>query len=100
MLFRLRNSGGLVFLVILALLAFWLGKTFDRALTLLMIMSWTCAFCFFVYLILFKGMKFTLFKQEGPEHAPVEAFDNADDPDAVHREMPEGSQRPDLRIIE
>ena len=69
MLFRMRNTAGLIVLAALAWLAFEIGNSFQQALTIFSIMAWVGAGILATYMILFRGMKFTLFKEN--EVVPV-----------------------------
>lgn len=99
MLFRMRNSGALVLVVLLAVVAYELGHTLGAAIKLFSVMVWTVVAITFIYMTLFKGMKFTVFK--GPAEPEVVAFDE-EDAHAVPATAIPGSPAPGvaLRVVD
>lgn len=93
MLFRLRNTAGLVLLALLAWVSFAIGSTFQTALTIFSIGIWTIAGLMAIYMIVFRGTKFTLFKDDEAPGIPMseegEDFLAPDDSVDV-RTIPEG----------
>lgn len=66
----------------LAAIAYLLGNTFSTFLTIFSILIWACVAVVGAYLVLFRGMKFTLFKGDATvdagELSSAEGFDPAD----------------------
>jgi hypothetical protein len=69
---RIRRTGAILYLVMLALVAFVIGDTFSQAMTVIAVLGWITVAVMAVYMVLFRNMKFTLFKEQPAE--PVETF--------------------------
>lgn len=53
-----------VFLVVVAWIAFQIGSTLGAIITIFAVIVWACAALMIVYMLLFRGVKFTLFADE------------------------------------
>lgn len=64
-------------LALLAFFAFKLGSTFERAMTIIAIAAWLAVVGMVVYMVLIRGVRFSLFKdsEEQAESVPVTAFE-------------------------
>jgi hypothetical protein len=92
-----KGYGGIAILAILYFIAAKIGDTFSQTLTVFSIMVWAIAAALFVYLILFRGVKFTPFGMGKP--APDQNFEiddvgdaTVDDVDLVQKSDDENSR--------
>lgn len=77
---RIRRTGAILYLVMLAFIAFTLGNTFKQVMTVIAVFGWITVAALAVYMVLFRNMRFTLFKdvfdkEEAPE---VTSFQDGD----------------------
>lgn len=75
---RVRRTGAILYLVMLAFVAFVLGNTFQQTMTVIAVLGWITVAALAVYMVLFKGVKFTLFKDEAADQPQVIAFQDGD----------------------
>jgi hypothetical protein len=75
---RVRRTGAIMYLVMLAFVAFMIGDTFKQAMTVIAVLGWITVAALAVYMVLFKGVKFTLFKDEAADQPQVTAFQDGD----------------------
>lgn len=72
-----RSYLPIVLLLVLAWIAFQIGSTFQAAMTIISIVAWLAVVGMVVYMVLIRGMRFSLFKDEdkGEESVPAVAFE-------------------------
>lgn len=75
---RVRRTGAILYLVMLAFIAFVIGDTFRQVMTVIAVLGWVTVAGLAVYMVLFRGVKFTLFKDESAEQPEVTAFQDGD----------------------
>jgi len=82
------------FLGLIAWIAVTIGDTFGTIITIFAVMVWACAALMIVYMLLFRGVKFTLFADDAvPETVYVDedgVLGSQRDPVIVDRVVPEG----------
>lgn len=75
---RVRRTGAILYLAFLAFIAFTLGDTFKEAMIVIAVLGWITVAVLAVYMVLFRNMKFTLFKDEPLPGSDVVEFDDVD----------------------
>lgn len=75
---RVRRTGAIMYLVMLAFVAFVIGDTLKQTMTVIAVLGWITVAALAVYMVLFKGVKFTLFKDDAARQTDVTSFQDGD----------------------
>jgi hypothetical protein len=72
-----RGYAPIVALAFIAFIAFTLGNSFRQAMVIVSVLGWTAVVALAVYMVLFRGMRFSIFGsgEEPPVEAGVAQFD-------------------------
>lgn len=91
-----HKYGAIVFLLSLYLIAAKIGSSFSDALKIFGAMMWVLAIAMFAYLVLFKGMKISLFGGQGAnDNLDFEEFEEEELADDVAKAANDaGAEKP------